>query len=145
MFFQFIAGAAGIAIGAQLLVDKGSALASLAGVPDGVIGATLIAAGTSLPEFVTLLAALRRGEAALSVGNIIGANIIDLALILPLCCLIAGESLPLSSQNAFRDSPFGLILTLIAIVPTLLLQRFHRLQGAFLLAVYAVYVAFLII
>ena len=143
--FQFAGGAAGIAIGAQLLVDKGSALASLAGVPDGVIGATFIAVGTSLPEFITLLAALRRGEASLSIGNIIGANIIDLTLILPLCCLIAGENLPLSSQNAFIDIPFGMILTLIAVVPTLLKQRFCRLQGVLLLAVYSTYIAFLII
>ena len=143
--FQFASGAAGIAIGAQLLVDKGSTLASLAGVPDGVIGATFIAVGTSLPEFITLLAALRRGEASLSIGNIIGANIIDLTLILPLCCLITGENLPLSSQNAFIDIPFGMILTLIAVVPTLLKQRFCRLQGVLLLAAYSAYIAFLII
>lgn len=145
LIFLFLAGAAGIAVGAQLLVDNGSALAALAGVPDGVIGATLIAIGTSLPELVTMITALRRGESALSVGNILGANIIDLTLILPLCSLISRRALPLSSRNAFLDIPFGLMLTCIAIVPTLLSGRFRRVQGVILLTVYAAYAALLIL
>lgn len=68
-------GAAAIVLGAQLLIDNGSALAQMIGVPDSIIAATMIAIGTSLPELVTTLTAIRKKESSLSVGNIIGANI----------------------------------------------------------------------
>jgi len=110
-------------------------------VPDGVIGATLVAVGTSLPELVTALTALSRGEGSLSVGNIVGANIIDLTLILPLCALANGGRLPLPRQSLALDLPFCLGLCAIAVVPTLLSGRFRRSQGAALLGLYGVYVA----
>ena len=61
-------------------------------MPDAIIAATMIAIGTSLPELVTTLTAIRKKQASLSVGNIIGANIMDLTLILPLCALILGQA-----------------------------------------------------
>lgn len=79
---KFLIGAVGTVAGAQLLVDNGSALASMCGVSDRVISVTIIAIGTSLPELVTTLTASRKAG-SLSAGNIIGANIIDLTLILP--------------------------------------------------------------
>ena len=82
---KFILGAAAIVLGAQLLIDNGSALAVMIGVPDSVIAATMIAIGTSLPELVTTITAIRKKQSSLSVGNIIGANIMDLTLIMPLC------------------------------------------------------------
>ena len=81
--FSFVLGAAAIVLGAQLLIDNGSALAQMIGVPDSIIAATMIAIGTSLPELVTTLTAIRKKESSLSVGNIIGANIMDLTLIMP--------------------------------------------------------------
>ncbi len=141
---KFAAGAAGIAAGARLLSDYGAALARLMGVPEGVIGATLVAVGTSLPELVTAVAALRRGQAALSVGNIVGANIIDLALILPLCALSGGAPLPLPRQSLALDLPFCLLLCLIAALPALPRGGLRRWQGAALLGTYAAYVALVI-
>ena len=88
---KFVFGAAAIVIGAQLLIDNGSELAELIGVPDSVIAATMIAIGTSLPELVTTITAIRKKQSSLSVGNIIGANIMDLTLIMPLCALLQGK------------------------------------------------------
>ena len=102
---KFVLGAAGIVLGAQLLIDNGSAIASLLGVPDAIIAATMIAIGTSLPELVTTLTAIRKKESSLSVGNIIGANIMDLTLILPLCSLILGRPLPVQRQGMLLDIP----------------------------------------
>ena len=136
-----ICGAAGIAGGARLLCDYGAALARLCGVPDGVIGATLVAVGTSLPELVTALTALSRGEGSLSVGNIVGANIIDLTLILPLCALLNGGHLTLPRQSLGLDMPFCLILCAVAVTPPLLAGRFRRGQGAALLVIYGIYVS----
>lgn len=96
---KFVLGAAAIVLGAQLLIDNGTALAQMLGVPDAVIGATMIAIGTSLPELVTTITAIRKKQSSLSVGNIIGANIMDLTLIMPLCALILGKPLPVERQG----------------------------------------------
>ena len=138
---KFTAGAAGITAGARLLCDYGAALARLCGVSEGVIGATLVAVGTSLPELVTTLTALARGEGSLGVGNVVGANLIDLTLILPLCALLRGGRLPLPRQSLALDLPACLLLCLIATAPPLATGRFRRWQGATLLAVYGGYVA----
>ncbi|HBA49436.1 MAG TPA: transporter, partial [Lachnospiraceae bacterium] len=60
-----------------LLVDNGSALATMIGIPERVIGVTIIAVGTSLPELITTITAIIKKQSSLSVGNILGANIID--------------------------------------------------------------------
>ena len=140
---KFVGGVAGIVIGARLMVDYGTKLAQLLGVPDSIIGATLVAVGTSLPELVTTITALVKKQASLSIGNIIGANIIDLTLILPLCSVVSGKALPILRQNILLDMPFCLALCLLAIVPPLISGRFHKLQGAAMLAIYAVYVVLL--
>ena len=96
---KFLLGAAAIVGGSQLLVNAGSDLALWLGVPERVIAVTLVAVGTSLPELVTTLTAIAKKQDSLSVGNVIGANIIDLTLILPLCALISGGTLAGSAQS----------------------------------------------
>ena len=141
---KFVFGVAGIVIGARLMVDYGTELARLLGVPESIIGATLVAIGTSLPELVTTITALVKKQASLSIGNIVGANIIDLTLILPLCSVVSGKALPILRQNILLDMPFCLGLVLLAVIPPLVTKRFHKLQGAAMLVVYAVYVGLLV-
>ena len=136
---KFVLGAAGIVLGAQLLIDNGSAIASLLGVPDAIIAATMIAIGTSLPELVTTLTAIRKKESSLSVGNIIGANIMDLTLILPLCSLILGKSLPVQSQGMLLDIPACLIICAAVLVPALWKGKFQRWMGFLAGGLYIVY------
>ena len=140
---KFIAGAAGIVIGARLMVDYGTELARLMGVSEAIIGVTLVAVGTSLPELVTTVTAIVKKQSSLSIGNIVGANIIDLTLILPLCSVISGKALPILHQSIAIDMPFCLGLSLLAVVPSLATGKFHRWQGIVMLAVYAVYIALL--
>ena len=142
---KFVLGAAGIVLGAQLMVDNGTAIAALLGVPDAIIGATLVAVGTSLPELVTTLTAIAKKQSSLSIGNIVGANIIDLTIILPLCAVVSGKPLPVLAQNVQLDMPFCLALVLIAVAPTLITGKLKRVQGAMLLLVYIIYVALLVI
>ena len=139
---KFVLGAAAIVLGAQLLIDNGSALARLAGVPDAVIAATMIAIGTSLPELVTTLTAIKKKQASLSVGNIIGANIMDLTLILPLCALIQGKPLAVERQGMLLDIPACLIISAAALVPALVGGKFRRWIG-FLVG--GLYVAYLVV
>ena len=136
---KFILGAVGIILGAQLLVDNGSELARIFGVPERIIGVTIIAVGTSLPEFVTTITAIVKKEGALSIGNILGANIIDLTLILPICALISGQALPISPQSAAIDLPACLIIAVLSLIPTLIFKKFYRIQGVLVLACYVIY------
>ena len=141
---KFVLGAAALAVGSQLLVDNGSALASAFGVPDGLIAVTLVAVGTSLPELVTTLTAVRKRQASLSVGNILGANLIDTCLILPASSLLAGGTLAVSPQAMAVDMPVCLLLTLIGLVPALCRSRFSRWQGALMLSLYLGYLVWMV-
>ena len=140
----FAAGAAGIVIGARLLVDNGSELARIMGVPENIIGLTFVAIGTSLPELVTAITSIIKKQGSLSVGNIIGANVIDLALILPICAALSGGSLPVNAQTYLLDLPVCLIFTVIAMVPTILSGKFRRWQGFTLMGGYAGYLAIMV-
>jgi cation:H+ antiporter len=135
----FLVGAAAIVLGSQCLVNGGSAIAAALGVPERVIAITMVAIGTSLPELVTTLTAIRKKESNLSVGNIIGANIIDLTLILPICSLVSGQALPVSAASIRYDLPACLLVTLIALVPMLWKEKATKAQGILLLVVYIAY------
>lgn len=137
---KFAAGAAGIIIGANLLVNNGSELARIFGVSERIIGVTLVAVGTSLPELITTVTAIAKKQSALSIGNILGANIIDLTLIMPLSCVISGKKLPVAAATASIDFPACLIVGALAVIPALIVSRFHRWQGLVILLVYLVYV-----
>ena len=136
---KFIGGAAGIVGGADLLVRNGEKLALFAGVPEGIIAVTLVAIGTSLPELVTTITAIIKKKSSISVGNIIGANILDMTLILPICAMVSGGALIVPRQAILLDMPFCLGLSLIGVLPMLITKRFRRWQGAALFAMYVVY------
>ena len=136
---KFIGGAVFLAVGSRLLVDNGSKLALFIGVPERIIAVTIIAVGTSLPELVTTLTAIKKKQSALSAGNIIGANIIDLSLILPISSLISGKALPVSAQFASVDMPVCLLIALIALIPMLITKKFSRWQGVVMVVLYVVY------
>lgn len=99
-----------------------------------------MAVGTSLPELVTTLTAIVKGESSLSIGNIVGANIIDLTLILPVCALLSGGELAVSPRSAALDLPVCFALTALGVLPPLASGRFRRWQGAAMLAGYGAYV-----
>ena len=143
--FFFILGTAAIVFGAEFLVSSGKTLAAGFGVSETIIGFTVIALGTSLPELVTTLTAIRKKENSLSVGNIIGANIIDATLILPLCAVINGQALPVERINLVFDFPVCITACAIAIVPTIIQGKFKKWQGYALLAVYALYMLLLVL
>ena len=140
----FVLGAGGIVLGAQGLVESGSKLALHMGIEQRVISVIAFALGTSLPEFITAISALRKKESAISVGNIIGANIIDLTLILPLCALssaIHGSgSLAVPVQTVSIDMSVCLLCIAVAVIPTIFTGKFSRMQGGVMLTCYGAYV-----
>ena len=137
---MFILGAAGIVIGARLLVDKGTQIAIMLNVPTKIIALTMVAIGTSLPELVTTISAIVKKQSDLSVGNIIGANLIDMALILPVCSFIYGAGLPVSNNVLYLDMVFAFGLVAIAVVPALIRGKFSRIQGFIIFAAYVTYI-----
>lgn len=141
---RFCFGTAGIVWGAHLMVENGSLLALYLGIPEAVVGVTLMAVGTSLPELVTAMTALCKNEGALSAGNILGANLIDTTLILPLCTLLSGNSLTFSAQALLLDLPACLLISSLTVFPALLQQQFSRWQGLALVGMYAGYLVVLV-
>ena len=135
----FLLGAAAIGVGANVLVNSAEYVAKAAHVPERVIAVTILAVGTSLPELVTTVAAVVKREMSLSAGNIIGANIIDMTLIMPICTLVSGKALPVTKQVGRIDLPVVLIVALLALIPALLKRRFMKWQGFALLGVYVAY------
>ena len=140
----FVLGAAGIVVGADLLVDYGTQIAQSLGIPQRVISVIAIAIGTSLPELVTTITALRKKVGALSVGNILGANIIDLTLILPVCSFVSmGKgtgALAVSVSSVTIDMIVCLAAIAVAVFPTIITKKFNRWQGVLMLAGYIAYV-----
>lgn len=143
-----VLGAALIAVGARLLVDNGTKIATALGVPESVIALTFVALGTSLPELVTAVTALVKGHSALSLGNIVGANLFNLVLVSGLSVTLAPFSLPvektLGGMNASLvvDTPVMLAVMLLLTVPALIKGKLGRWQGILLLALYAGFCVF---
>lgn len=138
-FFFFLFGAACIVIGSELLIDSACALARQFDISEELISVTILAMGTSLPEFVTTITAIIKKESSLSVGNIVGANVIDTAFILPICTLITGEPLAVAPQMAQIDLPICILLSMIALLPMLIRGRIRRIDGASVLVIYLIY------
>lgn len=143
-----VIGAALIAVGAKLLVDNGTIIAKEMGVPETVIALTFVALGTSLPELVTAIVSLVKGHGALSLGNIIGANIFNLVLVSGMAITLNPFSIPAEKQIAgmnaslIVDVPMMFIVMILATIPTLLTGKLKRYQGILLLALYAGYCVF---
>ena len=143
-----IIGAALIAVGAKLLVDNGTIIAKEAGVAESVIALTIVALGTSLPELVTAITALVKGHSALSIGNIVGANLFNIVLVAGLSITLSPFALPASktiagvNSSLVVDIPVMFAVMLVMAVPPMINGKLKRWQGISLLAIYAAFVAF---
>ena len=120
-------------IGSRLLVDNGVIIAEWIGVPQGVISLTVIALGTSLPELVSSLTAIKKNHHAISVGNVL--NIVSVIGISSI-----PNDIPILSQNMNIDFPFMILLLLTLILPTIKNNKLYRLQGLIMLIIYFIYI-----
>lgn len=143
-----VVGGVAIALGAKLLVDNGTKIAEALGVPESVIALTFVALGTSLPELITAITALMKGHSALSLGNIIGANLFNLVLVSGLAVTLRPFAVP-TQQTLFGynasllvDLPLMFAVMLILTIPALCRKKLARWQGITLLALYAAFCIF---
>ena len=143
-----VVGAVAIAIGAKLLVDNGTLIAAALGVPDSVIGLTMVALGTSLPELITAITSLIKGHGALSLGNVIGANLFNIVLVSGAAISISPFKIPTEktlmgiNSSLLVDIPLMLLAMLILCVPALRKEKLYRWQGILLLAIYVSFTAY---
>jgi cation:H+ antiporter len=137
-----IAGLVGLSFGAQFLVEGASKIALELGVKETVVGLTVVAIGTSLPELVTSVVAVLRGQPDIGVGNVLGSNVFNALLVLGTASAIS----PMEFCNRSRliDGPLMIALSIALVVMTATGRRISRLEGAALLAVYAGYLALLV-
>jgi len=138
---NFFLGISFIIIGSNLLVNNGVLIAKYLRVPESVISLTIIALGTSLPELTASITSLAKGYTGLSIGNIIGANILNITMVIGGSASIA--NLTILKQNIVLDFPVAFLLMIILIIPTLQIKKVSRLQGGLLLSVYFGYLIFL--
>lgn len=129
--------AACLFVGANLLVDNGIILAEALGVPERVIAVTFIALGTSLPELMTSIMSLVKGYGNVGLGNVIGANLLNMLLVIGIPSAIAG--IPLERSTVMIDMPLSCLVMAVLIIPILIRKRSSRVQGAALLCIYMVY------
>lgn len=143
-----VVGAALIAVGANLLVEHGTIIAQIMGVPETVIALTFVALGTSLPELVTTITSLKKGHASLGIGNVIGANVFNLVLVSGVSVILAPFKVPVGkllfgyNASLILDIPVMLGVMFLLCVPALMRKKLDRWQGVLLLAVYAAFCLF---
>ena len=136
-------GLAGLIIGGQLVVDNGVKLATLLGISEKIIGLTIIAVGTSLPELLTSVVAALKKNSGIAIGNIIGSNIFNILLILSVSSLIA----PIEFHSYFNLDLYILLGGTIFLFLSMFVGKRNRLdrwQSAFLLIFYLVYSGYLV-
>ena len=136
-----VLGLIGLVIGSNLFVDHASNLALSLGISEGVVGLTVVAGGTSLPELATSVVAARKGQSAIAIGNVIGSNVFNILLILGITATIS----PLEIEGI---TTIDLAVMLLSVVLVWLFSRtrytVERWEGALLLGLYLVYVGWLI-
>lgn len=143
VLFVFL-GLAGLVYGGRLLVDQAIYLAELAGLTESVIGLTVVAIGTSLPELATSIVAARRKEADIAVGNVVGSNIFNIFWILGVTSLVA--PLPVSATFNF-DVTVAILATLALLLATFVgvKKQIDRWQGGVFVAGYVAYMVYLVV
>ncbi len=138
----FVLGAAAIALGATLLVDNAQSLCIEAGIPQQLIGITVVAVGTSLPELATALTSLRKGASDIGLGNIIGANVINATLLSGLVACITGSALPVDAVTGNVAVWVSLAITAILVLPSVFTGKTYRPQGFAMLALYLGFIVY---
>ena len=137
-----ILGAIGIIYGGTLVVDGATAIAKIFGMSDNLIGLTVVALGTSLPEFVTSVIATKKGKLDIAVGNVIGSNIFNILFVLGISSLFSVLTV---SAVTLIDIFFSLFITLALLCVVCKFKKINKLSGITFIVLYLSYMIFTII
>lgn len=137
-----LGGIVAIVIGGDLVVDSASDIALAWGMSQNLVGLTIVAVGTSLPELVTSMVAARKGESDIALGNVIGSNLFNVFFILGVSACIHPIAV---NPSIITDSFFLLIITLVTYLFAVTKKKINKLEGGVLVAAYIIYMIFIII
>lgn len=138
-------GVGALAGGAQLLVAGAVNIAQSLGISGLVVGLTIVAIGTSLPELATSIIAIRRGERDMAVGNIVGSNIFNIGMVLGIPAIIFGEGIPIPEAAIAVDLPL-MIAASLALVPIAFTGfMIARWEGAVFVGLYSAYLTYVVL
>ena len=135
-------GLAGIVLGGDLVVNSASDIAIALGMSETLVGLTIVAIGTSLPELVTSLTALKKGENQLVIGNVIGSNIFNILFVLGASSAITAISL---DSSMLIDVTFMVFVTVLCFIFGKTQDKFDKKEGAILVALFIAYMIFAIL
>ncbi len=158
-FIILVISAVGIRYGAKFLVDGASIIATKLNITDTIVGLTILAIGTSLPELITTITAILKKQQSLSVGNILGANILNVTMIMGASGIMANtirkgglvivpsQLIPFKSvpQTLYLDLPIAFIVIVIFVIPMMIKGQLQKWQGYLGLILYIIYITYLII
>lgn len=142
LIFITLAGMAAIVIGSDLTVDGATEIAKILGISDRIIGLTIVAFGTSLPELITSVTAGIKGKADIAIGNIVGSNIFNILFVLGTTSLI--KSVPYST-NFVIDGIVAIAAAILLFLGVVRKKQLGRMVGIIMLIAYAGYFAYLIV
>lgn len=140
-----LVGVAGLIGGAQLLVTGAVSIAEALGVSGLVIGLTIVAIGTSLPELAATIVAVRRGELDMAVGNAVGSNISNIGLVLGLPTILAPDGIPVPQSSVALDLPLMIAAAVALAIVAVTGGRIVRIEGAVFLALYLAYLLYMVL
>lgn len=139
-----VVGLASLVAGSQMMVSGAVSIAEYLGISAAVIGLTIVAGGTSLPELATSVMAARAGQRDIAVGNVIGSNLFNLLGVLGLSAVVSQGGLPVAATFLRFDLPVMVLVAIILMPMAIRGRRIGRTAGAFLLVGYVVYVIWMV-
>ena len=136
-----VLGLAAVVFGGDMVVDNASMIAKAWGMSDTLVGLTIVAVGTSLPELVTSVVAAKKGETDLAVGNVVGSNIFNILLILGTSSVISPIRLEVS---AVYDTLILIVVSILVYITALTKREIRRGEGILCLVIYAAFFAYVL-
>lgn len=138
---MMVIGLAGLVIGSNIFVNAATSVAKSVGISEAVIGLTIVAGGTSLPELATSIVAARKGDSGIAIGNVVGSNVFNILMILG----VTGTICPMTTGGVtFTDLTVMCVSIMLLWMFSYTKMKISRWEGATLLAVYAAYMTYLI-
>lgn len=137
-----IGGLAAIVWGGDLVVNSASSIARSFGLSQNLVGLTIVAMGTSLPELVTSIVAARKGENGLALGNVIGSNLFNILMVLGISSTISPIAV---SALSIYDTAFLIAASIITLFLCKSKQRISRMEGIIMLALYFSYMVYIVL
>ena len=141
--FLLAAGFVMLIKGADFFVDGSSGIASRFGISQLVVGLTIVAMGTSAPEAAVSISAALKGNAGITIGNVLGSNILNIFIILGLTALLTKKTVPVASSTIKIEMPFMIVIMLILLWMGYAGNEIARLEGAGLWIVFLLYLFYL--